>query len=146
MSELNERFFNSLDKPQQELDAFYFCDNQKDANECADLVLKGIKRATASSHYWYELNNAVLPKAGDHYIVTDWDGIALCVIEVEKVEITPFNQVTAEFAEIEGEGDKSLAYWKRVHWDYYTRELEGSQYSPGEDMLIVCEQFRVVYK
>lgn len=139
-------FFKSVNKPKTYLESFYFCDNEKDANECADLVVQNIKRATASSLWWYELNNEALPKPGDQTIVTNWDGIALCVIEVEKVEITPFNQITPEFAETEGEGDKSLAYWKKVHWDYYHRELADSKYSPTQDMQIVCEYFKVVYK
>ena len=39
-----------------------------------------------------------------------------------------------EYAEIEGEGDKSLAYWNKVHWEYYTREMneqgENGRFSP----------------
>ena len=143
---LSRQFFQSLNKPVTDLVSFYFCDNEKDANECAELVLQGIKRATASSMWWYELNNEELPKPGDQSIVTDWQGKALCVIEIVKVEITAFNQITAEFAETEGEGDKSLAYWKKVHWAYYHRELSGSKYSPSEDMQIVCEYFKVVFK
>ena len=139
-------YFNSVNKPKSNLVSFYFCDNQKDADECADLVLQDIKRATASSLWWYELNNEELPNPGDQYIVTNWDGIAQCVIEVEKIEITAFNQITPEFAATEGEGDKSLAYWKKVHWDYYHRELAGTKYSPTEDMKIVCEYFKVIYK
>ena len=146
VEKLARQFFAATKKPPKRLESFYFCDNQKDANECADLVLQGIKRATASSLWWYELNNVALPKIADQYIVTDWEGLALCVIEVEKIEITPFNQITAKFAEIEGEGDKSLAYWKKVHWDFYHRELADTSYEPTEDMLIVCELFRVVYK
>ena len=146
VDKLTIEFFNSVDKPKSSLESFYFCDNEKDANECADLVVQNIKRATASSLWWYELNNEALPESGNQYIVTNWDGEALCVIEVEKVEITAFNQITAEFAEIEGEGDKSLAYWKKVHWDFYTRELKDTKYSPTEEMQIVCEYFKVIYK
>ena len=143
---LSRQFFQSLNKPATNLESFYFCDNEKDANECAELVLQGNKRATASSMWWYELSNEELPKPGDQSIVTDWQGKALCVIEIVKVEITPFNQITSEFAETEGEGDKSLAYWKKVHWDFYHRELADSKYSPTEDMQIVCEYFKVIFR
>ena len=143
---LSRQFFQSLKKPATNLESFYFCDNEKDANECAELVLQGIKRATASSRWWYELNNEVLPKPDDQYIVTNWHGIALCVIEIEKVEITSFNKITSEFAETEGEGDKSLAYWKKVHWAYYQRELADTKYSPTVNMQIVCEYFKVIFR
>lgn len=126
--------------------AYYFCDNKKDAIECLDLVLQNVKQATATSLWWYEKHKEALPKVGDKHIITDWDGNPKAVIEITKVEQVPYNQITPEFAAIEGEGDKSLAYWKRVHQAYYTREMEpyGERFS--EDMVIVCEYFKTVYK
>jgi len=125
--------------------SFYFCDNEFDANECADLVVKGIKRATATSLWWYKKNNESLPKIGDQYIITDWNGNAKAIIETTKIEQVPYNKITSEFAEIEGEGDKSLEYWKKVHKDYYTREMKPFNEQFDENMIIVCEQFKTVY-
>lgn len=125
--------------------SFYFCDNEFDANECAELVVKGVKRATATSLWWFEKNNEPLPKVGDQYVVTDWSGNAKAVIEATKIEMVPYNEISADFAEIEGEGDKSLAYWKKVHKDFYTREMKAFNKSFDENMIIVCEQFKTVY-
>jgi len=127
-------------------DSFYFCDNEKDANECAELVLKGIKRATATSLWWFNKTHTPLPKVGSHHIITDWAGNAKAIIEIKKVTLTPYNKITPEFVEIEGEGDKSLAYWKKVHKDYYIREMESFHESFNEDMMIVCEYFETIYK
>ena len=146
VTELAKRYANSIGVKPHYIDAFYFCDNKKDANECAELVVLGEKRATATSLWWFEVNNESLPSVGDCYIVTNWNGVARCVIKVEKVEITPFNEVTSQFAEIEGEGDKSLKYWRNVHWDYYHRELAGSGLTPSVDMPIVCEYFSIVFR
>ena len=126
-------------------ESFYFCDNKKDADECAELVVKRIKRATATSLCWFEKNNEILPKIVDQYIVTDWKGIAKAIIETTQIEKVPYNKITAEFAQIEGEGDKSLEYWKRVHKDYYTREMEPYNEQFDENMIIVCEQFKTIY-
>lgn len=125
--------------------SFYFCDNEFDANECADLVVKGIKRATATSLWWFEKNNEPLPKVGNQYIITDWRGNARALIETTKIELIPYNKITVEFAEIEGEGDKSLEYWKKVHKDYYSREMKTFKEKFDENMIIVCEQFKLVY-
>jgi uncharacterized protein YhfF len=125
--------------------SFYFCDNKKDANECAELVVNGIKQATATSLWWFEKNNEILPKIGDQYIVTDWDGNAKAIVETTKIEKVPYNQISSEFAEIEGEGDKSLEYWKRVHLAYYTREMKSFKEEFDENMIIVCEQFKLIY-
>lgn len=125
--------------------AWHFCDNKQDANELAELVLEGTKKATASLYLSYG-ENEELPKAGDLSIIIDWDGIARCIIKTTNVEILLYKDVTEEFAATEGEGDKSLAYWRRCHWDYFSREMQEIGKAPSEDMVVVCEKFEVVYK
>jgi uncharacterized protein YhfF len=46
----------------------------------------------------------------------------------------------------EGEGDRSLAYWRAAHERYFRRRAQasgGQEFQPG--MLLVCERFRKVY-
>ncbi len=124
---------------------FYFCDNEADANTCAELVVKGIKQATAPSLWWYEQHKEPLPAVGDLFVVTDWNGTAKAIIEITKLEQLAFNKITAAFALAEGEGDKSLAYWQRVHKAYYTREMEPTGACFDENMLISCEYFKTVF-
>ncbi|WP_405198427.1 ASCH domain-containing protein [Christiangramia sp. LLG6405-1] len=125
--------------------SYYFCDNKKDADECADLVVKDIKKATATSLWWFQQHNEILPKVGDLAIVTDWKGNPKAIIKTTKIEHVAFNQITAEFAEIEGEGDKSLKYWQEVHQAYYEREMETYSDEFDENMIIACEHFRRIY-
>lgn len=126
-------------------ESYHFCDNEKDANECAELVQQGIKRATSTSLWWFEKHNHPIPEVGNLYIITDWEGKAVSVIKVKAVNQVPFHQITEEYAAIEGEGDKSLAYWKKVHWDYYSREMQAFGEQPDENMIIICEEFEKVY-
>ena len=56
-----------------------------------------------------------LPKAGDLSVVTNWARTPLCVIETQRVEIVPYEEVSADFAATEGEGDGSLRYWQQAH-------------------------------
>lgn len=125
--------------------AWHFCDNEQDANELAELVLEGTKKATASLYLAYG-DDEELPKVGDLSIIINWDGFARCIIMTTNIEILPYKDVTEEFAATEGEGDKSLAYWRRCHWDYFSREMQEIGNTPSEDMLVVCEKFEVIYK
>ena len=127
-------------------DSWHFCDNEKDAKETAQLTVDGVKQATSSSLWWFNKNNESLPEIGDIYIVTDWYRIAKAIIRTTKIEQVPFNQITEEYAAIEGEGDKSLKYWKEVHWKYYSREMKEFDEKPTEDMVIVCEHFETIWK
>jgi uncharacterized protein YhfF len=127
-------------------EAFAFGDSEELANELADLVLRGIKRATASAAWSFEAEGQPLPQPGGLSIVTDWSGNPLCVIETESIEIVSFNAVTAEFAATEGEGDGSLAFWREAHRAFFTRGCEAAGREFSEDMLVVCERFQVVFR
>ena len=126
-------------------ESWHFCDNEKDANELAQLVLEGTKRATASLYRSYEFENEELPREGNHIIITDWDGIAKCIIRSSRVTILPFRNITEDHARIEGEGDKSLEYWREGHIGFFTRECQAMGLNFNEDMLVVFEEFKVVY-
>lgn len=123
---------------------YYFCDNEVDANECAELVVQHIKQATTASVWWYNKMSENMPKVGDLAIITDWYENPKAIIRNKKVEVVKFKDITEEYASIEGEGDKTLAYWKRVHWDYYTREMQTYNEKPSEDMELVCEIFQTI--
>lgn len=134
--------FASEDAPK----VIHFYDNQKDADTCADLVCKEIKRATSHSLKGMQLRHEKLPKIGDFYVVTDWKGAAKCVIRTTSVKLVPYFAIREENARLEGEGDKSLTHWKKTHWDLYTRELAAFGTRPTESMIVVFETFEMLYK
>jgi len=125
---------------------YHFCDNEADANACAKLVKKGIKKATSDSLLGLQYRKEPLPKIGDFAIITNWEGKAQCIIEITKVTLKPYFSIDEKYALLEGEGDKSLDYWKKVHWDYYTRELEEFDRVPRESMIVVCQEFEKVFQ
>ena len=69
----------------------------------------------------------------------------MCIIETTGVEIVPFNDVTERFAATEGEGDKTLRYWREVHWLYFGRECKRIGKGASLQMPVVCEEFSVTY-
>lgn len=134
-SEASDRFY----------EASYFADSEASANALADLVLEGTKRATASLVWGLEFDRKAAPRPGDLSVVTRWDGRPVCVIETQVVETIAFDNVSEGFAATEGEGDKSLRYWREAHWAYYGRECKRIGRVPTLRMPILCEQFSVVY-
>ena len=131
--------------PEDRYAAWRFCDNQADADELADLVVAGRKRATSGALWSYEAEDEPLPQAGDLSVIADWSGAARCVIRTASIEVVAFDAVTDEFAAAEGEGDGSLAFWREAHWAAFSREFEGTGRSPEPDMPVVCERFEVVF-
>jgi uncharacterized protein YhfF len=125
--------------------SFYFCDNEKDADGCADLVIKGIKQATCGSLWSYEQENEPLPVPGNFYIVTNWQGEAKAIIRTIKTTQVAFKDVTEEMAAMEGEGDRTLVFWRKVHWAFFSRELAPAGKLPDENMMLLFEEFETVW-
>ena len=125
------------------IEAWAFGATQKDANELASWVDKGIKTATTSAYELYSKDEAV-PKAGEWSIILDGNQQPVCVIRECCVEIIPYNLISKEHAYHEGEGDRSYEYWRRVHDDFFTREYKeiGKEFYPQAPM--VCEVFEKV--
>lgn len=114
-------------------------------DELADLVARGIKTATSSAYPLYELEGEEIPQTGGYDIILDSQGNSVCIIKTTKVYVTPFSQVTEEHAFKEGEGNRSLSYWRQVHEELFTIWLEEAGLAFSEDMLVVCEEFELVY-
>ena len=116
-----------------------------DPDTLAELVRTGVKTATASAYPFYELEGEDLPKAGEYSVILDTKDEAVCIIRTIRVYVTPYREVTAEQAWKEGEGDRSLDYWRRVHEAFFRKELEEAGLTFTEDMGVVCEEFEVIY-
>lgn len=125
--------------------AWHFGSGGEMADELAELVLSGRKRATAGALWSYEAEGDSLPEVGGYSVITDGSGSARCVIRTSAVDIVPFSEVTAEFAAAEGEGDLSLDYWREGHWHFFTLDLATFGLEPDRDMPVVCERFEVIY-
>jgi uncharacterized protein YhfF len=133
------------DLPEEPPDAWQFGDSAELADSLADLVLSGTKTATAGLLWEYEAEGVATPVPGKLEIVLNSRDEPVCVIEYTAAEIVPFDAVTAEFAALEGEGDRTLEWWRHAHWRYFSRRCEVFGKTPAMDMPVVCEQFRVVW-
>lgn len=127
-------------------DAWSFGGNASMADELSKLVVAGMKTATASAYPLYAIEDSPLPRAGGLNIILNADHQAVCITETTRVYVCPFSQVPESHAFKEGEGDLSLAYWRKMHKEFFSIELEAHHLAFDEDMLVVCEEFKAVWK
>lgn len=124
-------------------EAWAFGATPEHANGLLRLVMAGTKTATASALWDYEASGEAVPQKGELSIILDGDGAPKAVIETTDVRIVPFDEVDADHAHAEGEGDRSLAHWRDVHkrfWREYSEDPRGFE----PDMPVVCERFRLI--
>lgn len=113
------------------------------AQELLDLVLAGTKTATSSAQWDYE--DEELPERGNLSIILDGVGRPRVLIATTEVRVVPFDQVDAEHARLEGEGDLSLAHWREVHERFFTDHAEHDR-GFSREMPVVLERFEVLYR
>ena len=114
-------------------------------DKLAGLVVSGTKTATCSSLALLELEGEPMPKPGDYSVILDSADNAVCVIRTTKVYVETFARVSEEHAFKEGEGDRSLGHWRRVHTEFFTEELGAAGLPFDENCELVCEEFELAY-
>jgi uncharacterized protein YhfF len=119
----------------QNLETFSFGDNSDLANRLLELVLSGTTRATC----WAESQGLLSAEIGKLMVVLDGQGAPKAVLKTIELTKRRFDEVDEAFAYDEGEGDRSLRYWREAHTRYFSRL---GRYSP--DMMLWCERFELV--
>jgi len=116
------------------LETFSFGDSPQLAETLAGLVLAGVKTATC-----WPVSEGQQTYVGKKMVVLNGSGMPVAVLETVELAMCRFDEVNRTFAFDEGEGDRTLDYWREAHRWYFTR---CGTFSP--DMHLWCERFRVV--
>jgi uncharacterized protein YhfF len=107
------------------------------ATELAFLVRNGPKRATAG----LVVDEDPIPEVGDLSVILDGKGSPVCVIRTTEVEIRRFADVDEAFAWDEGEGDRTLQWWREAHVKFFERV----GYRIDSDSPMVLERFELLW-
>jgi uncharacterized protein YhfF len=121
-------------------------DSPQMADELGALIAAGVKTATCSALWEWEEEGESPPEVGTVTVVIDGSDRPLCIVETVEVTIRRYNEVDEDFAREEGEGDLSLQYWREAHRRFFSRYLPKIGREFSEDMPLVCERFRLVYR
>lgn len=119
----------------RDLETFSFGDSPELADRLLELVLAGKKTATC----WAVSQGLLSAEVGKMMVVLDGNGVPKAVLRTVELTQRRFDEVDEDFAHDEGEGDRSLGYWRDAHTRYFTRL---GRYAP--DMMLWCERFELI--
>jgi uncharacterized protein YhfF/RimJ/RimL family protein N-acetyltransferase len=125
--------------------AWYFGNTPALAHELVELVLYGPKRATAGAAWAVDLEPDLGAVPFGYSVVTEFDGTPRCVIRTSQLQRKPLDQVDAQFAWDEGEGDRTLADWLDGHERYFRSECAAAGREFHSDMDVQLERFELLY-
>jgi uncharacterized protein YhfF len=115
------------------------------ADEHAALIRDGSKRAHATLERDFEAEGDDLPRPGDHVVVLDGRGSPCAVVRTRHVERRFFNDIDAEFAFENGEGDRTLAWWLTAYRQEFAERAEAQGFQIGERAVLILEYFDLVW-
>ncbi len=128
----------------QIVDIYLFGNTPEVIDRLAELVVSGPKRATTSLLRWYGPGGERMPVAGDLFVIARSGCVPRAVARVTRVDVKPFRTVDSADAWDEGEGDRSLAYWRAAHYEYFTAEAAGTAFAFREDEDVVFCRFELL--
>ncbi|GAB48029.1 ASCH domain-containing protein [Mobilicoccus pelagius] len=123
--------------------AWSFGADAAQADALLRLVLEGVKTATASALWDYEAEGDEVPTPGELSIVLDSAGHPQALLHTTSVRVVPFDEVDEAHAYAEGEGDRTLRYWREVHRRFFTEHASHDR-GFADDMPVVLEEFEVL--
>jgi uncharacterized protein YhfF len=105
------------------------------ADHGAALILHGTKTATSSPFSDYP--DGCIPFAGALSVLLDGRGDPVGIVETTRVEAVRFRDVTESMARAYGEGDRTLAWWRREIGGWYRDKAarEGCAFSEDDEIL-----------
>ena len=115
------------------------------SKELLGLIKSGRKQAGTGLLWAYEHDREPIAASGDIEIVVDHRNQPALITRIVSSEIVAFNEVSAEYAAVEGEGDGSLAYWRKGHWSFFSRECRRIGREPTETMPVICSVFELLH-
>lgn len=115
------------------------------ADELAELVLAGVKRAHASLLRDFQKDLEPLPQIGEHLVVLDGAGQPRAIVRCTHVEMRHFNEIDDTFAFDAGEGDLTLRWWLTAHRQDFAERAEREGFEVDERVELVLEYFERVW-
>jgi uncharacterized protein YhfF len=133
-------------RPRKPFVAAAFAGNRKTTDALIALYLAGKKSAGSGLVRDYLKAGDRLPDVGDFWIALDSRNRPRCLLKTVRVEFNLFRKVPRRIAVAEGEGDRSLAHWRRVHRKFFSPFLEEWGIEELDEAEVITEHFRLVHR
>ena len=126
-------------------DYFSFEGDKKTSDYYLSLILEEKKKVMITPLYAYTEEENDMPILNSYSVIMDWEGYPRCIIKTTKVSIIPFNNITKEIVDLEGE-NTTLEEWKASNEKYYKEDAIEYGYSFSSDMELCVEEFVIIHK
>ena len=115
------------------------------ATELAELVVAGIKRATAGLVRQFGPDGEPPPILGGYAVLLDGAGRPRAIWRTTEVRVGPLSSVDERLAWDEGEGERTREWWLSAHRRVFGRQAVAEGFRMHDEIETVFERFEVVW-
>lgn len=126
-------------------EAWGFCGGEDGCDELLELVLEGKKFGTASIYEDYLSEGDEIPGDREYSVLLNSKEEAIAVIRNFEVKVEPFYRVSEYHGYSEGEEERNLEAWRRIHDNYWQEDFNRLNISSAKECHAVEEKFTVEY-
>jgi len=144
-----ESFLQRLSPDERPVDAFVsagYAGTPEITDSLLAFYLEGKKVAGSSVLEDFLAAGDPPPAVGNYWILLNGEAVPSLILRTDKIVMHQFCAVPAEIAVAEGEGDLSLAYWRKVHGELWAPHLSAWSLNDLDSATVVTEFFSIVYR
>lgn len=134
------------DRPRKAFVEASFAGSRNATDSLIRLYLQGRKTAGSSLVRDFLTAGDPLPKAGNYWIVLDSRQRPRLLVKTLRTEINLFGNIPRSVVLAEGEGDLSVAHWKKVHRAAYLPHLADWGIADIDSAEVITEHFQILLK
>lgn len=123
-----------------------YAGGRKNTDALIRLYRAGKKTAGSGLVKDYETAGDPLPKPGNFWILLDSAGRPQFLLRTLRTEINLFGRIPKSVAMAEGEGDRSVVYWKKVHGRFFSPFLKDWGVDDIAKAEVITEHFEIVHR
>lgn len=123
-----------------------YAGGRKGTDSLIRLYRSGKKTAGSGLVADYETAGDPLPKTGDYWILLDSRDRPRFLLKTIRTELNLFGRIPKSVARAEGEGDLSVAYWKKAHARFFFPFLNDWGVDDIDKAVVITEHFEIVHR
>lgn len=110
-----------------------------------DLIKNRDKTGTFGLKLLHDRDPANAPAVGSCTVFIDFEMKPHIAVKVMSLKPTAYEDITEDHLTVEGPGARVLKTWQDIHWPYWTKLLKPLGLEPSQDMIVMVEQFDLVF-
>lgn len=119
--------------------------NQEISKKIAAYIIAHEKIGTYSLPWLHEEYPWSKSNIGEYILHVDFNGNPFAVVQIIKLELLRFKDINQDHTNLDGPPVRDIKVWKKLHQEYWSKELKNFNKTVTSEMVVVIEKFKCIF-